>query len=544
MAKWKIAKYIRLSQADRDLGSNDQKSESESISHQRNLIESFISGQADLMDCEQEEFYDDGYSGTNFDRPAFERMLEKIRRAEINCVIVKDFSRFGRDYIELGDYLERIFPVLGVRFISINDRYDSENYKGTTGGMDVVMKNIVYTYYSRDLSTKVKTAKRMRMKRGEIVNGMVPYGYQKDPKDHHHLILDPVTSKVVREIFDLFLSGTRPDHIAVLLNDRKYDTPAVYYRKNHPDQKLFKDIAKQSCWNGSIVKHILTRKAYYGAVVSHTMERTDWSSKKVTRIPEEEQIVVEGMHEAIVTKEEFLRAQERFRTGGHVVVVKGDYPLFKKVRCGVCGRSCRRDVRTKIRTPKFMFFCSYARSQNGEVRCSQDMIEEDTIMQIVWEKLKRLILLTDASKKKINDALWKTDQERKALEKCLDDLQKSIKKIESEKMALMEKYLSREITKNRFQSEKTIMEEQTETLRKEVSEKKNKLAELTEWRNVQVPDDLEKIKKCAAATELTKEIADITLKQVTFYDKEHLEIVWKVSDGFLEMVGMNEENAE
>ena len=101
MAKWKIAKYIRLSQADRDLGSNDQKSESESISHQRNLIESFISGQADLMDCEQEEFYDDGYSGTNFDRPAFERMLEKIRRAEINCVIVKDFSRFGRDYIEL-----------------------------------------------------------------------------------------------------------------------------------------------------------------------------------------------------------------------------------------------------------------------------------------------------------------------------------------------------------------------------------------------------------------------------------------------------------
>ena len=164
-------------------------------------------------------------------------------------------------------------------------------------------------------------------------------------------------------------------------------------------------------------------------------------------------------------------------------------------------------------------------------------------MQIVWEKLKRLILLTDASKKKINDALWKTDQERKALEKCLDDLQKSIKKIEADKMALMERYLSREITKDRFQSEKTTMEEQTETLRKEVSEKKNKLAELTEWRNVQVPDDIEKIKKCAAATELTKEIADIALKQVTFYDKEHLEIVWKFSDGFLEMVGMNEENA-
>ena len=151
MNEWKIAKYIRLSQADRDLCSNDMKKESESISHQRDLIETYIAGQPELRGCEQMEFYDDGYSGTNFARPSFERMLEKIKRGELNCVIVKDFSRFGRDYIELGDYLERIFPVLGVRFISINDRYDSINYKGTTGGMDVVMKNIVYDYYSKDL---------------------------------------------------------------------------------------------------------------------------------------------------------------------------------------------------------------------------------------------------------------------------------------------------------------------------------------------------------------------------------------------------------
>ena len=106
----------------------------------------------------------DGYSGTNFKRPSFERLLEKIKKGEINCVIVKDFSRFGRDYIELGDYLERIFPFMGVRFISINDHYDSLDYKGTTGGLDVVMKNIVYDYYSKDLSMKVKTAKYQKMK--------------------------------------------------------------------------------------------------------------------------------------------------------------------------------------------------------------------------------------------------------------------------------------------------------------------------------------------------------------------------------------------
>ena len=151
-----IGKYIRLSQADRDLMKKESKTESESISHQRALIQNYIDSDPELKKCRQEEFFDDGYSGTNFDRPSFERLLQKIRSGEINCVIVKDFSRFGRDYIELGDYLERIFPFLGVRFISVNDHYDSNDYKGTTGGLDVVMKNIVYDYYSKDLSMKLQ----------------------------------------------------------------------------------------------------------------------------------------------------------------------------------------------------------------------------------------------------------------------------------------------------------------------------------------------------------------------------------------------------
>ena len=128
-----IGKYIRLSQADQDVMKKENKTESESIAHQRDLIQRYINSHADLKNCGVREFYDDGYSGTNFKRPAFERLLEQIKKGEIGCVIVKDFSRFGRDYIELGDYLERIFPFLGVRFISVNDGYDSNDYKGTTG---------------------------------------------------------------------------------------------------------------------------------------------------------------------------------------------------------------------------------------------------------------------------------------------------------------------------------------------------------------------------------------------------------------------------
>ncbi len=201
MGKWVIGKYIRLSQADRDLMVKENKAESESISHQKALIQNFISGDPELAECEQYEFFDDGYSGTNFERPSFERLLEKIKNGAINCVIVKDFSRFGRDYIELGDYLERIFPFLGVRFISINDHYDSQDYKGTTGGLDVVMKNIVYDYYSKDLSVKVTTAKRAKMKRGEYIGGHVACGVKKEPGEYHKLGGGPGGAGVVRENF-------------------------------------------------------------------------------------------------------------------------------------------------------------------------------------------------------------------------------------------------------------------------------------------------------------------------------------------------------
>lgn len=229
MSKWVIGKYIRLSQADQDLMRKENKSESERVSHQKALIQNLINDNAELNGSDQYEFFDDGYSGINFQRSSFERLLDKIKKGEINCVIVKDFSRFGRDYIELGDYLERIFPFIGVRFISINDHYDSNDYKGTTGGLDVVMKNIVYDYYSKDLSVKVKIAKYQKMKQGKYIGGHVPYGLMKDPKDKHKLIIDPEAAMVVREIFDMAIAKMRLIDMAHILNERGVEPPGDYY---------------------------------------------------------------------------------------------------------------------------------------------------------------------------------------------------------------------------------------------------------------------------------------------------------------------------
>lgn len=246
MAFYSLGIYIRLSQADFDLAKKEGKTESESISHQRDLIQRYIQSNPEFAGMPQQEFFDDGFSGTNFDRPSFERMLDKIRIGEINCVIVKDFSRFGRNYIELGDYLERIFPFLGVRFISINDQYDSNDYKGTTGGLDVVMKNILYDYYSKDLSVKVSTAKRAKMKRGEYIGLVhVPFGLRKHPSIKNKLELDPEAAGIVRHVFELAINGMKTAEIAAQLNEEEVVTPGAYFQKTHPDTRKFRNTTEQ-----------------------------------------------------------------------------------------------------------------------------------------------------------------------------------------------------------------------------------------------------------------------------------------------------------
>ena len=175
-----IGIYIRLSMADEDTGYGN-KTESDSIGNQRMLINRYLDNHPVLSQYPRHEFADDGYTGTNFNRPQFTAMMEKVRHGEINLIIVKDFSRFSRDYIETGNYLECTFPFMGVRFISVNDGYDSEDYKGTTGGLEVVMRSIIYAAYSKDLSVKTTSAKVQMMKQGKYVGGYAPFGYRMHP---------------------------------------------------------------------------------------------------------------------------------------------------------------------------------------------------------------------------------------------------------------------------------------------------------------------------------------------------------------------------
>ena len=216
----KIALYIRLSVEDQM-----DRTESESIINQRIFLNDYLDRNTELKGFHREEFVDDGYSGTNEKRPSFQRMLDEVKNGTIKTIIVKDLSRFMRDYIVLGDYLENIFPFMGVRFIAINDGYDSAKEKGNGTDLDIQFKGLLYDFYSKDISQKVKTVTTELKKQGKYLGWSPPLGYMKDPNDKHRIIVDKETSWVVRKIFDLALKGISSRKIAMILNEENIPTP-------------------------------------------------------------------------------------------------------------------------------------------------------------------------------------------------------------------------------------------------------------------------------------------------------------------------------
>lgn len=301
-----LAEYFRLSVEDGDIISNDTKAESDSISHQRELITRYIRDKQLYPTIQPLEFVDDGYSGTNFDRPAVKEMLALVREGKICCIIVKDLSRFGRNYLEVGDYLEQIFPFMGVRFIAINDGYDSKDHIGTTGGIEISFKSLLYDMYSKDLSEKMRSSLLVRRKRGDFIGARAPFGYQfSDNKKV--LAVDEVAAQYVRRIFGLANKGCGTGEIAKILNEEKIPTPGRY--KNQEKQQYY-IMDKEGYWDCGKVRKILQNKVYLGTVVNGKVRVTEVGGSHFRKVPDAEQICVPNMHKAIITEQEFLLASE------------------------------------------------------------------------------------------------------------------------------------------------------------------------------------------------------------------------------------------
>jgi len=290
-----IAKYLRLSQ-------DDAISESMSISHQRLMLDEFID-ELSIPNATILEFEDNGFTGTNLNRPAAQDMLELVRCGKVNCIIVKDFSRFSRDSMESGYYIEQVFPLYGVRFISVSDHYDSADYDGGTGGLDVAFKFMMHEYYSKDLSKKIKSAKHILMKNGEHIVGGAIYGYRKN--DSGKWEQDPTAAEVVRDIFNMTLDGKTTAQIRDKLFADRQLAPREYDYINKG-----KDITPKYNWASRQIFRILTNEQYTGTYIAGKRETTRVGSKTHIEKDKSDWIIIPNSHPAIVSENDFARVQE------------------------------------------------------------------------------------------------------------------------------------------------------------------------------------------------------------------------------------------
>ena len=530
-----IGIYIRLSMADEDTG-NGSKAESDSIGNQRMLINRYLDNHPTLSKYPRLEFADDGYTGTNFHRPQFAAMMEKVRHGEINLICVKDFSRFSRDYIETGNYLECTFPFMGVRFISINDGYDSDDYKGTTGGLEVVMRSIIYAAYSKDLSVKTTTAKIQMMKQGKYVGGYAPYGYVLHPEIRNKLKLDPEAAEVVRRVFDEALEGRNTSQIALGLNDDNIPTPGQYFKGKHPDKKKFSYMSDKISWTASMVYKIIINYVYTGATVGRRQKSSGVGSRKRIRLEQEDWIVVEGMHEAIVSKEEFELAQAVIRGG--VKKPKRNqhhYPLKGLVCCGNCKRALTR--RKNRNVSGYFYQCTHSTNDRDTECPVGERYSEAWLENAAYNAIGQMLSLAEKKAVKNHEI---SKRRKSAISECADtirNLQKQSEQLKAVKLRLYEKYTSGSIAKAEYLKRKAEadakMAENEEAIRKG-HERMQELDSEHPCSDERLDEVLGEYQKNEG---LTYELAHALIDAIYVHGQDSVEIVWKFKDIFEDVEG-------
>ena len=543
-----VAIYLRLSRQDGDFG--DGKDESNSIENQRKLLLRYIDDHPDLTGTVY-EFRDDGISGANFtSRPAFMKMIEGAKQELFDTILVKDFSRLGRDYIGVADYVERIFPLLGVRFISVNNHFDSGSASGASMDLGLAIENLINTFYLQDCIKKKRAANEIRWKKGQATAFMVPFAYYWDKGNKGKWNVDPVSSKYVRYIFDLALEGKGTGEIARILNKEGIPTPNAYNiarmeARTQEEKNLMwtvspvKTTRDEQFWNANMVRIILKRYEYTGALVSNTHKRVKSpETGKCSRysLPESEYIIAEGAHEAIVTAEEFEKAQKVIHSSpNRRPKTSREYPLKSKARCGNCKRAMVYELRGS--RPGY-FYCGHKRSAVELSGCSMAHYEENDLNAKVLNAIDRVISVAQVLEAKL---------ESRNLAKEIPDekhIETQIRVMKEERIRQYEGYADGMITRQEYIAVKAKIDRKIEKLEADLEEVRELLAE--EQRI------LEEIKKISSAgvnetdspdgepTEdgpekpkphvLTRALVETFIDSVYVYDMEHIEIVFTCED--------------
>ena len=375
--------YLRLSKEDGDVAGSETL-QSNSIENQKEYIEDYLQSKPEIKIV---DFYvDDGYSGVNFDRPDFQRMLQDIKNKKIDCVIVKDLSRLGRNYIEVGKYIERLFPLLGVRFIAINDNFDSADYTAAHNNIIIPFKNLINDAYCRDISIKIRSHLEVKRKRGEFIGAFAVYGYMRG-KDKNKLIVDPYAAEIVKEIFGMKMDGMSQQAIADELNSLGILSPAEYKKEQGSGYKTVFQTHSKAKWTAMAVMRVLTNEIYVGTLIQGKESTPNYKVKVREKKPREEWIRIENAHEAIISRADFeiisdiIQKDTRVTAGKRAVSIYSGYLV-----CADCGCSM---VRKKAYSGSFeyVYYVCSGNKKNKDT-CSSHRISENALNLAVTKTLQ------------------------------------------------------------------------------------------------------------------------------------------------------------
>lgn len=487
-----IALYIRLS-------TEDIKINSLSIENQKYALHQYVESVADFDGAEVQEFVDNGFSGTSFERPAVQRLLALVQKGAVNCIIVKDFSRFGRNSTEVEYYLERVFPLYNIRFIALNDGYDSTQLRGDTGGINVAFQYLLNELYSRDLSTKYKSAKFTKFRRGEYQSKICPYGYKKSSDGR--MEPDKESANTVQLIFTLAQQGLGAKQIVKVLYDRNIPTPAEYKAAHG---FVSHDISRcHGIWHESTVARILADERYTGMYIIGKREVTEVGGHRVRLKAESEWIKIPDHHPAIISKELYDQVQAlRPKKCGTKKNVN-TYPLRRKVFCGSCGHAMARTS-----SKNHAYICRHSQVDDA-APCHGLRISEAELERILYNMLLVRLQTLATSENCVSTS-------------APEDLDQKIETCKEEKRKLYEQFVIQKINLGDYKNQKAKLDGKLEQYKQTLAIVS---AQMTGRRDTEDQGSL--LHRLQEAGCLTIELADDLIDRVDIYPDGRVEPIWR-----------------
>ena len=520
---WNATLYLRLSRDDGD------KEESNSITGQRELLREFLANHSDIR--EYTIRVDDGWSGSTFERPGFQKMMEDVKAGRTNCIVVKDLSRFGRNYLDAGEYIEKIFPFLGVRFIAVNDNYDSLGGKKSSDDLIIPFKNLINEAYCRDISVKIRTQLEIKRKKGQYLGSFATYGYLKDEQDKNKLVVDEFAADIVRDMFQWKLEGVSPQDIANTLNRLGVLSPMEYKRSlGMKFTTPFKTNPK-AVWSAATVIRILKNPVYTGVLIQGKATTPSYKVHKRVTKAESEWCVIENSHEAIVSQMLFDNVQKVLRLDTRRSPEDEAVTLFSgMVFCGDCGASMvRKTVPAGGR--KYVYYVCSANKQD-KTACSPHRIRDNALEEIVLDSLK--VHIQDVID--MSDLLAMTDTaplrtaEAQKIQRQLDKKREEYEKLQKLLMSLYENLvggiLDREEyirLKESFSSRASEAEKQMDALRDTLTNIREHGTE-NAW--------MEEFKRHRGITALDRSIVVSLIDKILVHEDDTIEIIYRWQDEF------------